>query len=224
MEKLSALPQRIWTEVLLLYAGVIAAIALFKAFSFIPFIQENLGGIAGLLFLFVPLEFLYRKGEKSDDFGISWRFFGRGLAWALILIAVTFPLYIPAYQWWFGRSEFHFALPGDFWKQCVGFVLLVALRGEVFNRVYMQPRLDVVFPRKVKILGAEVGWSLVVTAGLFALGHLVDPRADKLGTFFPGLVFGWLRAKTGSIGGAVLFHAACNIWAQVLRYGTFGVP
>jgi hypothetical protein len=139
-------------------------------------------------------------------------------------MALSFPLYIPGYRWWFGRTEFAFALPGDFWKEVVGFVLLVALPEEAFYRGYMQTRLDAVFTKRVRILGAEVGWALPITAAFFALGHLVEPRPDKLGTFFPGLVFGWLRARTGSIGGAVIFHAACNIWAEILRYGYFGVP
>ena len=152
-----------------------------------------------------------------------WRHLARGLLWAGILIAVSFPPYIPAYKWWFSREVFHFALPDTFWQEVVGNLFLVALPEEAFYRGYMQTRLDAVFRGRVRILGAEVGWSVVVTAALFALGHLVEFRPDKLGTFLPGLVFGWLRVRTGSIGGAVVFHAACNIWAQVLRYGYFGV-
>jgi len=30
-----------------------------------------------------------------------------------------------------------------------------------------------------------------------------------------------MRARTGSIAGAVAFHALCDIWAEVLRYGYF---
>ncbi len=41
-----------------------------------------------------------------------------------------------------------------------------------------------------------------------------DPRA--LATFFPGLLFGWLRSATGSIGAAVGVHAASNICVRVL--------
>jgi hypothetical protein len=217
-------PRKIWKEVVILYAITIGAIAAFKLLAFVPFIKENLWGIAGLLFLFLPMEWLYRKREDPKAFGITWAHLGKGVLWALLLMAITFPLYIPAYKLWFGRHEFVLALPGDFWKEVVGFVLLVALPEEVFYRGYMQTRLDAVFKGRVNILGARVGWSLLITAAFFALGHLVEPRPDKLGTFFPGLVFGWMRAKTGSIGGAVLFHAACNIWAEVLRYGYFGVP
>jgi membrane protease YdiL (CAAX protease family) len=37
--------------------------------------------------------------------------------------------------------------------------------------------------------------------------------------FFPALVFGWMRARTGGIGAAVLFHALCNIFSATLARG-----
>ncbi len=205
-----------------MWAVAIGIIAVFKLFSFVPFIKENLWGIAGLVFLFLPLEFLHKKGEDPANYGISWNHLGRGVVLALVLAAITFPPYMPAYKWWFGRTRpFDLHLPSTFWQEVVGYFLLVALPEEAFYRGYLQTRLDGVFKKKVRVLGADVGWSLVVTSALFALGHLVEPRLDKLGTFFPGLVFGWMRARTGSIGGAVVFHALCDIWAQVLRYGYF---
>lgn len=221
---LSTEPRKVWLEVTVLWLAILGAILLFKWLSFLPFVRENLWGIAGLLFLFLPTEWLIRKGEDPARFGIGWQKLGQGIAWALVLSLATFPLYIPAYRWWFQRSTYHFALPGGFWKEVVGFFFLVALPEEAFYRGYMQTRLDLLFPRRVRFLGADVGWSLVVTAAFFAVGHMVEPRADKLSTFFPGLAFGWLRARTGSIGGAVVYHALCNIWAQLLRYGYFGVP
>jgi membrane protease YdiL (CAAX protease family) len=221
-------PKKIWIEVVTIWFLALAIIAVFKIFSFIPFIRENLWGIAGIAFLLIPLEWLHRKKVDPATFGISWQNLKKGLLWALLLVGLTFPLYIPAYIWWFGHQSFHFSLlweslPGDFWQEVLGFFLLVAIPEEVFYRGYMQTRLDAVFKRRVTILGAKVGWSLVVTSAFFAVGHLVEPRLDKLGTFFPGLVFGWLRARTGSVGGAVIFHALCNIWARMLFYGFSGV-
>jgi membrane protease YdiL (CAAX protease family) len=34
--------------------------------------------------------------------------------------------------------------------------------------------------------------------------------------FFPALLFGWLRERTGTIVGSTLFHAACNILSRVV--------
>ena len=222
MGTLSQEPKKIWIEILVMYAVAIAVIGIFKLFSFVPFIHDNLWGIAGIVFLFLPVEFLFRKKADLSVFGLTWQHLGKGLFWAAILMAISFPPYIWAYKWYFGRTAFEFALPTTFWQEVVGNLFLVALPEEAFYRGYMQSRLDSIFRGRISILGAKVGWSLVITAAFFALGHLVEFRLDKLGTFLPGLVFGWLRAKTGSIGGAVVFHAACNIWAQVLRYGYFG--
>jgi membrane protease YdiL (CAAX protease family) len=220
---LSKKPRNILLEAVVIYGIAIGVIVIFRLFAFIPFIQENLGGIAGLVFLFLPIEWLYRQGAIPADFGITYKRLGYGLLWAAILALITFPPYILAYKLWFGRSLFHFGLPTSFWKEVVVSTFLVALPEEVFYRGYIQTRLDEVFRGRLRILGAEVGWSVVITAALFAVGHLVEPRLDRLSTFFPGLVFGWLRARTGTVAGAVVFHALCNIWAQVLYYGYFGV-
>jgi len=220
---LSLEPRRVWLEVLVMYAVAIGLIGVFKALSFVPFIHENLWGIAGIVFLFLPLEYLNRRGARLADFGLTWRGLGRGLLWAGLLAALVFPLYVPAYRWWFGRTEFQLALPGTFWQEVVGNFLLVALPEEAFYRGYVQTRLDQVLRGRVRVLGAELGWGAVVATLLFALGHLVEFRLDRLGTFLPGLAFAWLRARTGTIAAGVVFHALCNLWAQVLRYGYFGV-
>ena len=52
----------------------------------------------------------------------------------------------------------------------------------------------------------------------FALIHLPkdgDPRA--LATFFPGLLFGWMRSATGSILASTVTHAASNILVRFLE-------
>jgi membrane protease YdiL (CAAX protease family) len=41
--------------------------------------------------------------------------------------------------------------------------------------------------------------------------------------FFPSLLFGWLRARTGGIGAGTAYHASCNLFASLLGrgYGLF---
>jgi membrane protease YdiL (CAAX protease family) len=41
----------------------------------------------------------------------------------------------------------------------------------------------------------------------------------RLAVFFPALLFGWLRARTGGIGASVCFHAICNVYSQLLGRG-----
>jgi hypothetical protein len=77
--------------------------------------------------------------------------------------------------------------------------------------------LEQKFPPKRRILGGGVGLALVISAAMFALIHLPkdgDPRA--LATFFPGLLFGWMRSATGSILASTVTHAGSNILIRML--------
>jgi membrane protease YdiL (CAAX protease family) len=87
-------------------------------------------------------------------------------------------------------------------------------------------RLDDLFGARgrFRLLGAEVGPSLFVQAALFALGHYaVDLDPARLAVFFPALAFGWLKARRGSIVAPMLFHAASNVFMDMLRAG-YGLP
>ena len=52
---------------------------------------------------------------------------------------------------------------------------------------------------------------------IFALGHVATVHlATRLAVFFPALLFGWLRARTGGVGASVALHALCNLFAAYL--------
>ena len=106
--------------------------------------------------------------------------------------------------WWF----FHFLM---------GQLLLVALPEEVFYRGYIQSRLEDKFPRKHRFCGTLISWpALFWTSAIFAVGHVLTiPHPARLAVFFPSLLFGWMRSASGSILSAILFHAACNVFAQI---------
>ena len=56
------------------------------------------------------------------------------------------------------------------------------------------------------------------SSAMFAVIHLPkegDPRA--LATFFPGLLFGWMRSATGSILASTITHGCSNILARCLE-------
>ncbi|HXU01770.1 MAG TPA: CPBP family glutamic-type intramembrane protease, partial [Polyangia bacterium] len=66
-------------------------------------------------------------------------------------------------------------------------------------------------------------WALIVSSVLFAVSHVVViPNPQRLAVFFPALLFGWMRARTGSIVPGALFHALCNILSDVLHVSYFG--
>jgi len=43
----------------------------------------------------------------------------------------------------------------------------------------------------------------------------------RLGVFFPALLFGWMRERTGTVAGSALFHAACNLFELFLEASFF---
>jgi membrane protease YdiL (CAAX protease family) len=96
--------------------------------------------------------------------------------------------------------------------------VVVGLPEELFFRGFLLDRLERRFPPRRRILGGGVGTALVLSAAAFAVIHLPrdgDPRA--LATFFPGLVFGWMRSATGSIVASTVTHGSANLLARVLE-------
>ncbi|MFH0799578.1 MAG: JDVT-CTERM system glutamic-type intramembrane protease, partial [Pseudomonadota bacterium] len=91
-------------------------------------------------------------------------------------------------------------------------ILLVALPEEFFFRGYFQSAANAIFPGRMRFFGANIGWGLLVTAAVFAFAHsVVLYKWWHFSIFFPALVFGYLRERTGTITVPVLFHAASNI-------------
>ena len=165
-------------------------------------------------------------GGLLDPEPLAWRELARSAtrasAWAVGFALLCFPLFWIGYVRWYGAS-------GDFVHsvgplEAINVFLLqwsgVALPEEAFYRGYLQTSLDRVWRPRFKVFGAEVGAALVVTSLVFSVGHvLTEPYIGRLAVFFPSLLFGWLRAKTGGIGASMLFHAACNGFAWYLGRG-----
>ena len=121
-----------------------------------------------------------------------------------------------------GFSGGQLRLPPDFALLALNQVLVIAIPEELFFRGYLQGRLEARWPPGRRLLGAGVGRALLLSSVLFALGHfLVDFNPQRLAVFFPGLIFGWMRARTGSIAAGAGFHALCNLLADVLHGSYF---
>jgi membrane protease YdiL (CAAX protease family) len=149
---------------------------------------------------------------------------GAALALAALAALIVFPPFVAGYRaYWPVRHDFHFKIPPTFADDLPGQLLVIALPEEAFFRGYLQTALDGVWPPRWRLLGAAVGPSLLVTSVIFAVGHLLtEPNPSRLAVFFPSLLFGWMRARTGGIGASVLFHAACNLFVSFLAHG-FGL-
>jgi hypothetical protein len=94
---------------------------------------------------------------------------------------------------------------------------MIALSEELFFRGFVQASLNARWTARWRLLGAEVGWAWPTTAALFAVGHLATtPHPARLMVFFPGLLMGWLRERTGGLLAPVVFHGLANVLMELL--------
>lgn len=146
------------------------------------------------------------------------------MGWALLAALVVFvPFALGWRRVWHVTSVFRFPFtPAAFANEAFGQLVIIALPEEAFYRGYLQSRLDLAFGPKLRarVLGADVGLSIVVTSLLFALGHVATiPSPARLAVFFPSLLFGLLRARTRGVGAGIVFHAMCNLLSEILGKG-----
>lgn len=179
--------------------------------------------LAGVPFLFIyaPVALCRLRGVDSFAYRVAIPAFADRAAWreAFVLVGVvvaiiTVPWLVGYHAWQtvlFDRVP-HLRVPADPWLLVPYHLFFVAIPEEFFYRGYVQTRLNEVFPRKFLIFGTPVGWALPIACLFFAFGHsLVQFRWWHFATFFPGLVFGWMRERTGHPLAGALFHAWCNV-------------
>ncbi|MCK6552434.1 CPBP family glutamic-type intramembrane protease [Myxococcota bacterium] len=208
-------------EVLFASVGILAALALVKHLRpVVPLVAEHAFTIAAGLQLYVPILLIGKRGITRESLGASLARWREDLALVAVLaIATTIPYAIGHHVWQtevFHRP-FHLRLPDDLLTSVLLQVFVVALAEEMFFRGYLQERMERLWPAKRRLFGAPFGVAIVASSAVFALAHFVgeyDP--SRLGPFFPSLVFGLLRARTGTIVGAIGYHAFSNILAEVL--------
>ena len=217
--------RQVLTQALLLWAAALAAIVMVSLLAPPPWAKVT----AVVAFLYLPLAAMRGTQEDAKDYGFTLARWPTDVALALGLLLVIAPLYIVGYEAWLTRAlrqlhsgappgiAFHLRLPAGYgWTNVVDELFVTALPEEFFYRGWLQARLKRVWPGGPRLLGALVGPALLVTSALFALGHLAIFQVSRLAVFFPALLFGWLRERTGTVVGSTLLHAGCNILAKVV--------
>lgn len=230
-------------------AATALAAALFWTARAVPLLQRNLHALIAVIFFYTPVvagRLAHRRFDYQEA-GLILRPVGLGAAVLGGAVALTFPLFIGGFFWfygivcapaahglpavlarlcpggaWHGGTHGHLRLPSDFLLLAANQVLVIALPEELFFRGYLFGRLEARWPPTKRLAGAPVGAALLASAALFALGHvLVDFNPQRLSVFFPALVFGWMRARTGSLAAGIGFHALCNLLSDVLHTSYF---
>jgi hypothetical protein len=239
---------RIWFEILALYLGscfVIRGIKMLQEGFGLP---DDVLVLVALVFIYTPWVAEKWRGYYVDDDILRPEPLRpallKGLRFFVIVIAVIYPFFLLGnHLWqtmgftWFTDSVLgwtrpyrpHFpthGLPDDLLMQVLYQLICVGYAEEYFYRGYMQTRMNEVFDgRRFRLLGAEFGWALPVTAILFTAGHsIVTFQWWQPFIIFPALIFGWMRARSGNIIAGTLFHAWSNSVMIVLDslYGVKG--
>ncbi len=192
-------------------------------------------------FLYLPLWAMRRRGEDYRDYGLTLASWRADLRLYLLVCAVVLPPFFAAFAFWgpflehlpqewaralsplAGTGHFHPKLPHRFAEWVVDQLLVVALPEEFFYRGFMQARLRDAWPQGRVLFGVRLGPAFFLTAVLFALGHLAIFEVWRLAVFFPALLFGWMRERTGTVLGSAVFHAACNLYELILAASFFGL-
>lgn len=225
---------------------VLCTLTLAKAIGSIPVVGTIGFTLAAVIQLYLPMWRADELSQPLAYVGLHLDAWRADLKNVLVLMAVTFPPYAighhlymtRAHDWlvaaglvelarWVPQATLAPHLPttlvawgaGLMWfgQMAATHVLGVALPEETFYRGYLQPRLEHRWPARLRVLGTAVGRAAVLACALFALGHFLGEwNPLRLGPFFPALIFAWLRNASGSVAGAVGYHAACNILGELL--------
>lgn len=218
-----------------------AIVVLAQVGRFVPLLDANLGAAVAVVFLYTPVWLARREGKDIHDYGFTTAPVGRGLAFGLLVPALIFPVFLIGFAVFYdvacADENLRVLTPPGLCARFTGWegvhaprlgwgfaeaafiqVVVVALPEELFFRGYIHELCERAMPPRRRVLGGGVGWALVVSSALFAVGHLCvgfDPR--RLAVFFPGLLFGWMRSATGSIMAGVIAHALSNLFIDVLH-------
>jgi membrane protease YdiL (CAAX protease family) len=208
----------------------------------LPFVGHLGSAMVAITLLYAPVLVAWRRGVDLAEYGFTTQPLGRSVLYATVVLAIIVPAFAVGYALFYqivcepGSSLNVLGLPGvcarfggfegahwpsldsEFAEQIMIQLVVVALPEELFFRGFLLSHLERALPPKRRLLGGGIGWALVISAVLFALIHLPkhgDARA--LATFFPGLLFGWLRSATGSILASTVTHASSNLLVNVVE-------
>jgi hypothetical protein len=239
-------PRAILRECLLVFlVSTVAVFLLGRLVAVVPRLEDLLPALVAIVFLYLPATMAWRRGEELSQWGLTTHPRGKSALLGLGLpVLVVFPLFLVVFVTFYRTTCAHDAphliaqlappgfcrrflgwaglshprLPRDWLSTTFAQIVVVALPEELFFRGWLLGRLEQALPPRHRVLGGGIGWALLLSAALFALGHvLVVFDARRLVVFFPGLLFGWMRSATGSVAAGVTCHAAANLYIDTLH-------
>jgi len=205
----------IW-ELAIVTIALLVISRLLYVFRNIDWIGQWISIIVAILFLYVPVLVLWKRGRPIDFLDRDLKSVFRSIVVFLAAAIVIFPLFLLLAHLWqvvvMGKQGFRPAAFPNFLNITFYQLLLVSLPEEFYFRGYFQSTIDKVFLGRKRFLGVDIGMGWIVTAAVFAVAHtIVVYQWWHFSIFFPALLFGYLRARTGSVTAPILFHAASNV-------------
>lgn len=197
-------------ETMLVFLGVLGGLKLLYTFRGFPVIGSYLSTFVALGLVYppvvhitlrrLPIHFFEKKREILSSLFLS-----------VATMLVLFPPFLVLNHFYqrlvFGRG-LTLSTPEISLEMVVIQLLLVAFPEEFFFRGYLQSQVARFCPGKI----VAIGWAVPITSLLFAFSHtLITFQWWHFAIFFPSLVFGWLREKTGGLVAPILFHTASNL-------------
>lgn len=201
---------------LIIFACATAAAALIRqaALPESSFLIPALWGLGAVL----PL----RAGEGDLlTFGLTGARFRKSLLYFLLSSLVVFPLFALGFRI-YAQAGYFLPVTRPFEGVPIPHWLLynflaIALFEELFFRGFVQGRFEIWARSRFENPRAAFWSPILASAFLFGLAHVavyLDPL--RMAVFFPGLLFGWLRAKTGSLLAPILSHGTANLVSMLL--------
>ena len=206
----------------------------------LPLIGHLGSALVAVVLLYAPVVIGWRRGEDLLAYGFHAEPVRRGLVLGIGASLLIIPLFAGGYLLFYRlvcatptlralaphgacggfHGLGHLALPHlgwDFAQFALVQLVVVALPEELFFRGCLHELLERRFPPRWRVGGGGIGLALILSSIGFALIHLPkegDPRA--LATFFPGMLFAWMRSATGSILASTITHASSNVLVRFL--------
>lgn len=205
----------VW-ELAAVTAGLLIVSHILFALRNVEWISRYISTIVAVLFLYVPIIVLWKRRRQIDFLDRNAKSFFTSVLTFLVSAVVIFPPFLVLAHLWqvvvAGKHTFIAASYPNWFNMTLFQLLLIALPEEFFFRGYFQSTIDMIFTRRWRFLGADLGAGWIITAAVFAVSHtIVSYQWWHFSIFFPALLFGYLRLRTGSITAPILFHAASNI-------------
>ena len=218
-------------EVILASLGILVALTLLKhAQGRVPILGDYAGTIALAIQLYVPILLVGYAGITRDGLGLSKTELSRDFRLGLVFVLVTIIPFIAGHHFWqteINGRVFQFGLPKEFAYSIVVQFLAVALPEELFFRGYLLHRMTLLWPVEMSkmrqgnlfsgLILAARSRPVLMSSAVFAVAHFAgEYRPDRLATFFPALVFAFLRIRTGRLTAPITYHALCNLMSELV--------